>query len=82
MVAWGTRVGVDVGDLELEPAWDLICTPEDQKWSRGKEWGARSEAQQNRVDGHPEVEQETKVGVLSICLPQLRFKIRMTLLPM
>jgi len=47
MVAWGTRIGVDVRDLELEPAWDLICTPEDQKWSRGKEWGARSEAQQN-----------------------------------
>ncbi len=53
MVAWGTRIGVDVGDLELEPAWDLICTPGDQKWSRGKEGGAKSEAQQNRVDGHP-----------------------------
>ncbi len=71
-----------MGDLELEPAWDLICTPGDQKWSRGKEGGAKSEAQQNRADGHPEVEQEAKVGVPSICLPQLRLKIRMTLLPM
>ena len=37
MMVWGIRIGIDVGDPELEPAWDLICTPGDQKWSGGKE---------------------------------------------
>ena len=46
------------GGPELEPAWDLICTQREKQCSRGKKGGAKSEAQQNRIDGHPEEEQE------------------------
>ena len=36
MMVGGIRIGIDMGDPELEPAWDLIYTPGDQKWSGRK----------------------------------------------
>ncbi len=33
---WGDQNWSRCGDPELEPAWDLICTPGDQKWSGGR----------------------------------------------